>query len=583
MSVRLLICLVLAPLCGMLPRTACAQAMPWNRGTGTLQQEVPASHANGPHDPFGATSYPNWNAQPIASQGQWYGDTVDGDAYSYGQPGHLGYPDTYGYPPGVQGPYGPGAGGVGYAPEHSPQYQFAPQAGAAGGPAARTIHELLPEDRGLLYDEDINRLLALRDRMRTSWFRMEYLNFDMRNPGNTLLGAPVAGIDNPRDPFLVTAIDNTGSIQTIGTARVMDMTPVDLQHMQGSRISFGLPTQRGEFEGSFWGIAAVSRFRAPELAEADPFNVRVPQSQFDLFGLTGGQSFVSPIPFLFSQRFFPLLVNQPQNPNAVFVATSLRQDDEPSPLLVLYDADFSVKYNIKTWGSEANMLWDLRNPVDGWILRALAGFRYTSHQEELIQQGIFNNQSSIDQTVPIIGLFDPLSPVRPNLVDPPIVNEIASRTENDFFGGQIGFKTEWSNPWIAVGATPKIALGANRYTATVTTRDLRDSPDLRDPANPATSILPSPQDDGITISKLKSTHWSPAFDLGLYARLNLTDWASVHVGYNLIWMHNLARADEVIYYNDTGLTNPPGIVVQQSREDLWVRGISIGGQITLPK
>ena len=214
----------------------------------------------------------------------------------------------------------------------------------------------------------------------------------------------------------------------------------------------------------------------------------------------------------------------------------------------------------------------------------MGGFRYTNHSEELIQHGTFDNSSSIDQPFPLFpdfvtGVFPP----RPNLIDPALVNTIYSRTRNDFFGGQIGFKTEWATKWLAVGATPKLALGANNYVATVETRDLRDSPDLRDPANPATSLLGNPQDDGRVFTEVRRTHWAPAFDLNLHARVNLTDWASVHVGYNLIWMHNLARADNIVYYNDTGLTNAPGVVVQQSREDLWMKGISIGGQILLPK
>lgn len=578
MSPRLLICLVLVTVCG-LPRTVLAQAMPWNRGTGTMTLEVPASHANGPGDPYGATSYPNWGNSPYASQGMWASETVDGDVYGYGQPGHLGFPDTNGFPPGGGGPYGPGGGGVAYPPSFSPQYQFAPP---QLGPIAQTQYELLPEDQGLLYDEDVARLWALTDRMRTAWFRMEYLNWDMRNPGNTLLGAPISGLDDPRDPFLVTAVDATGNITTLGTARVMDMTPVDLQHMQGSRISFGLPTPRGEFEGVFWGIEAVSRFRAPELATAAPFNTRIPQSDIDFVALSGDPgAIINNVPF--NQRILPLFFDD-QNPNAVFIATSLLQNGEPSPLLVLYDADFSVKYNVKTWGSEANLLYDLRDNVDGWTLRALGGFRYTNHSEELIQHGTFDNSASIDQPIPLFPDFvTGVFPTRPNLIDPPLVNTIYSRTRNDFVGGQIGFKTEWANKWLAVGATPKLALGANRYVATVETRDLRDSPDLRDPTNPATSLLPNPQDDGIVLSEVRRTHWSPGFDLNLHARVNLTDWASVHVGYNLIWMHNLARADNVIYYNDTGLTNAPGVVVQQSREDLWMRGISIGGQLTLPK
>jgi hypothetical protein len=251
---------------------------------------------------------------------------------------------------------------------------------------------------------------------------------------------------------------------------------------------------------------------------------------------------------------------------------------------VLYDADYRFKYNIKTWGSEANLLFDLREPVDGWTLRALGGFRYTNHSEELIQHGAFDNRSSLDQPIPIVNPGSLLFPDRPNVLAEPLVNTISSRTKNDYFGGQVGFKTEWANRWIAVGATPKLAVGVNNYVATVETRDLRDSPFIADPTDPTNpSVIPNPQDDGIVLTQVRKSHWAPAFDLGLHARVNLTDWASLHVGYNLIWMHNIARADNIIYYNDTGLTNAPGVVVQQSREDLWMKGISIGGEILLPK
>ena len=229
MSVRLLICLVLAATCG-LPRTVCAQAMPWNRGTGTMTLEVPASHAHGPGDPHGATSYSDWGSSPAASQGLWSADTVDGDVYGYGQPGHHGYPDFERLPAGCRRSLWTGRRRGRLSAVVQPAVPVAPQ---GRGPIAQTQYELLPQDEGLLYDEDIARIRSLTDRMRTAWFRMEYLNWDMRNPGNTLLGAPVAGIDNPRDPFLVTAIDGTGNLATIGTARVMDMTPVDLKNMQG--------------------------------------------------------------------------------------------------------------------------------------------------------------------------------------------------------------------------------------------------------------------------------------------------------------------------------------------------------------
>lgn len=576
MSLRLFACLVFAAVCG-LPHAALAQPMPWNQGSGTIQQELPASHAYGPFDPHGATTHPYWSSYPIASQGVWWNDTVDGSRYGYGEVGNGGYPDSYGYPPGAPGPYGPGGGGIGYAPGQSPQFQYAQPPGAA---QPQTRYELLPQDRGLLYDEDIARLRLLKEQMRTSWFRMDYLNYSMRNPGNTLLGAPISTTPDPRVPFLVTATDDTGNLVTVGSARVMDMTPVDLAHMNGARIAFGLPTGTGEFEGVFWGVETVARFNAPELTQALPNNLRIPpfNSNFTqpLQIPPAARTFQVPI-----GRYAPFFPTDRQNPNAVFIATSLRDNGENSTLLILYDADFSVKYNLKTWGSEANMSWDLRHPNDGWMLRALAGFRYTSHQEELIQHGTFNNVSALATPAPVV---DPIFPDATLLIDPAIVNTIYSRTNNDVFAGQFGFKTELAaTRWLTLGVTPKLALGANTYTAYVETRDLRDSPDLRDPNDPDVSLLPNPQDDGIVLTKVKQTKWSPGFDLGAYARLNLTDWASVQVGYNFQWLHNIARADEVIYYNDRGLNNAPAVVVQPAVEDFWLQGLSIGGVLTLPK
>lgn len=517
MSGRLLCCLLLTAACG-LPRTVSAQAMPWNQGTGTLKLEVPASAANAPGDPRGATSYPQWGHPPYSGGGMWANDHVDGNVYGYGQPGHHGYPDYYGYPPGsganVPGPLP----GVGYAPQQSPQY-MTPDGRAPGFRGPQTRYELLPEDRGLLYDEDINWLKNARDKSRGSWVRMEYLDWHMDNPGTTLLGAPVAGLRNPRERFVVQGFDATGNLTVVGQAVVPDMSPVDLQHMPGGRLSFGVPWDGAEFNGVFWGLSSAARFGAPEL--------NVP------------------------------LNSVPVNPNALFYATSLLDDGTPSSLLILYDKSFHVEYDISTFGGEANLAYDMRNPIDGWQLQGLVGFRHTSHLEELTQSGQFDNRSQLD-------------PTAGQLADPD-TNQIFSDTENRLYQLQFGFKTEIANKYFAIGAMPKVAFGTNHYTAGVRTSNLRDS------------TLDPQQDDGIVTSGVKKSVFSPTVDLGAYIRWNVKDWCALHVGYSFIWMGGIARADEVLYYDDLGLARPPAVRVRSNEESLWMQGISVGGQLTFPR
>jgi hypothetical protein len=513
---RLLCCLVLIAACWP-TRTACAQAYPWARGAGYLNAEMPLSVAN--QNPYAgqATYYPNWGNPPYGGGSMWPNDMVDGDAY--GNPGHLGYPDAYGLPPGT-GPYGDQIGGQ-YGTPFRPapvgrDHSHSPEPGIY--PCGNTTYEALPSDRGWLYDEDIAHLRAAFQAARGSYLRIDYLSWQIENPGNTLLGAPLANVQNPRQPFVVQADDGLGNLVDVGTARVMDMSPIDLRNTQGSRIVLGVPlADGGEFDLSFYGIQSMSELRAAELLTPPTAT--------------------------------------PTNPNAVFVATSLLEDGLPGSLLILYDRDFQVKYKVTNWGMEANSLIELGGPPTGGVrTHGIVGFRYTGHLEELIQRGSFDNRSDLDFSGVIL--------------DPPINNKIYSETRNRVYGLQLGLRSEYSNKYYAVGIEPKVTLGANTYFAQVETNNLRDFDGV--------------QDDGRVKTTLRDTNFSPTFDVGVYARANLNDWLSLQVGYNFLWMSNIARADQVVYYNDTGLVNPPAVVVRPAEESLWMQGISVGGQILLP-
>ncbi len=523
MSGRLFFCLILAATISWLPSGASAQGLPWNAGQQHTSFEPPASVQYGTGQAVPGTSYPRWGNPPYGGKALWPNDYVDGVP--------EGYQVGYGYPD---------ASLDGYGPEYNPRSMVPPA--TYGVP--QTIYQLIPQNRGILYDEDIARIKMVRNQLSGSWARIEYLNYSMKNPGDTLLGAPIAGVANPREDFVVQVLDGTGNLTTVGTARVMDMSPVDLQHMQGARVRFGIATGNAEYLGSFWGIESVSRFSAGEL---NRYTDRIIENWYAN----------------------PLVVPPPDiNPNAHFIATSLLDNGVASSLLVLYDRDFQVKYNVKTWGAEANIAYLVRRPgIYGWKLQTLLGFRHESHLEELIQRGSFDNRSGID-----LNSFLPveLGGLGLGPIVPPINNEIYSETRNRRYALQVGLRSQWISEHLIVGVEPKIAFGVNRYKARVRTRDLRDS------------TIPPIQDDGIVETELQDTVFAPTFDLGINARLKVTKSFSITAGYNFIYMWNNARADDVIYYNDAGLAVPPAIVVRPDEQAMWVQGFTVGGEITWP-
>jgi hypothetical protein len=69
-------------------------------------------------------------------------------------------------------------------------------------------------------------------------------------------------------------------------------------------------------------------------------------------------------------------------------------------------------------------------------------------------------------------------------------------------------------------------------------------------------------------------------ELGVYARIHPKEWFSIHVGYNLIWVGNITRPHDNIYYNDNGpLPTPTGVVLKTNLEDMLIDGLMIGGEI----
>ncbi len=223
----------------------------------------------------------------------------------------------------------------------------------------RFITERLPQDKGWDYeDTPVDRFLSALG--KSTYLRLEYMQWNFQDPGNQLLGSSVAGQIDPSQPFRTTINGLPG------TARVPTTEPLHFRDVQGIRGTIGVPTSIGNFEASFFAFDRVHADFFETVAE-------------------------------------PLVLN----PSAqIQLATSTRLNGQISTNLFLYDASFRIFHNSQIFGGEAN--WIGKSPYEeGLIVRPLAGFRYLDIQERLFQQGTFDQQgvlvpplvSDIDSTV----------------------------------------------------------------------------------------------------------------------------------------------------------------------------------------
>lgn len=421
--------------------------------------------------------------------------------------------------PGMYQPYPDPVGGAYFPGLRSPEVRRAamPPAGPPGlTPDLMT--ELLPADRGWFYENNAPLDLALRDTTHGMWFRLEYMNMFVDKPGQGLLGAPLANVPDPNDPFLIVT---PGSV-FLG-ARVLDTSTVAFENINGIRGAFGIPFQFGEAEAVFW---------ASQESSTKIVSDQIPS-------------------------------RNPLDPVQVIV-TSLLTDGDIGNAVIIYDRSFKAVYSNGMYSAEANFYWNYRKPRLGWRLQPMIGFRHFDYDEKLTQRGEFDNNSgaSADPT-----FFPPLP--FPQLITP-LLREIDSQVDNSVYNAQFGFKTEFVHNFFVLGVEPKFSMGVNHYEATVRTNNLRDSP------------FPPVVDDGLVITHQKKDQFATIFDLNLYGKVRLNDWFSVRAGWNYLWFGSISRADQNIYYNDLGIANPPAVVARSRDRQLWMSGINVGMEVVLP-
>ncbi len=254
---------------------------------------------------------------------------------------------------------------------------------------------------------------------KNSWVRTEYLLWKISSPStNKMLGAPLEGIDDPREGFNLLGLNEFGLVVDIGI-EVPKMHGMNLNDNNGIRMTYGVPLTFGEVEvsGFILNQASDDKTLVPSLD--------VPNPDFPFF-----------------------------NRNPALLATSYTTDgvlNTPPDGLVFYDTKFEMSIATNIWGAEANLVLDTSQPGEGIKIDPLFGFRYLSINEEFKQFGQYDDLQSL-------GL-------------PSARAASSSEALNNLYGGTAGLRVRFVHRWFTLGVEPKVTLGANSFKNTVTSTD----------------------------------------------------------------------------------------------------------------
>ncbi|MCA9079532.1 MAG: BBP7 family outer membrane beta-barrel protein [Planctomycetaceae bacterium] len=478
-----------------------------------------------------------------------------------------------GYPQYGSAPSGP-PGAMMYGPPPGYAYSAPCPSGTCppGDCPPNLVTELVPDTcdsfHNILYDTDSRLDLFLRDAVKGSWARLEYLNWSISGPQAVPLGAsslayvidptaidlvaPVNTVIDPTRPFEILAADDTAIL----FAKVPVLQGISLDHLDGIRGSFGIPLGRSAWvEGSAWGLRQASSFGD---TDALPFTN---PSTGTLNGL---------------QQPFGYLGQEPIR----VLATSLTTNGNVGDRFLIYDEEFSVINRTDVWSGEINLVFDLGTTHTGLSLHPLVGYRHLQFTDELEFGGTYSNISDLDSGAgPVAGAQRA---------------SIFSRASNHQDGVHLGLRTEYASRYVTLGVEPKVGFNTNRTSAQVTTGNLRtafldrvvQTDPINNPVDPVLRV--GSLNDPVTTTTSSRTEFSPTFDLGVYAKVHVCEWMNLKVGYNLLWLGNLSTAENNIRYNDDGDrsnvdANTPGVVVRQNQlTDRVIDGFTIGGEILLP-
>lgn len=308
-----------------------------------------------------------------------------------------------------------------------------------------------------------------------------------------------------------------------------DKTNINFEDRHGGRFTFGMPIDAD----GVYGIEASYLF---------------------LTARAVGAAFSSPGSPVLAQPFFNTLTHAEDSSLVTYPG--------------LIEGSISVRSTSFLDGAEANgtvKLWDR----EGMRLAVLTGFRYLSLHEDLQVNDLSNG----------VAQLPPLPPPAPG---PGAFFVVQDRfaTWNDFYGGQLGLKTDLQYRRLQFQLFGKVAIGDTRELSQIAGHTYTNYPTLLDvPAG----LYALSSNSG----RFARNAFTVVPEVGTSLGLRITDRLSLHAGYNFLYWNQVARPGSQIdldlnphliptstSYGIPGGPARPAAGVRSS--DFWAQGLTVG-------
>lgn len=412
-----------------------------------------------------------------------------------------------------------------HQPVPPPGDVYAPQGPPGPYTYGRTRYTELPDDKGWAYG-DTNLERFLKESFRHGYFRLEYLNWSVKDPGQAVLGAPILGpINDPNFIYQNTRIPfeifdqgvslGDGPYSGFGVSPTMDA--IKGVHNNGIRGTWGWQFEPFAFETSVFALQTAN-------GTVTPYGL--PVTEIDSTDILG-----NPLPPVNSGTFTVqgLLVNGQPTRNTYWI----------------YDESYKASIHTGIWGTDSKIVLarvDAGGPVS---IQPLLGVKFFNFSERLDQYGQYR---------------DPL--VTGSVV---LNRQINTGAQNYLYGALFGGRFELTNKWITLGAEPKVMFGANSYRSALHVENNRI----------VNNVLTTETQDILS----RNTTFGPMADLQVYARGRLGDHLSVFVAYNLMWAGMITRPSNNIVYN---VDSNGALAFKQDIHftDVMLQGVSVGSELS---
>jgi Putative beta barrel porin-7 (BBP7) len=249
-------------------------------------------------------------------------------------------------------------------------------------------------------------------------------------------------------------------------------------------------------------------------------------------------------------------------------------------------------------GSEANVLWSaLRGPRSS--LELLAGVRWAQLDDDLgLDSTVIQTKA---QTTVTSGAIIPASTLLNNFTSQ-VNRSDRFEAHNNFYGGQVGARGEYSYGWLSLSAEGKVALGTMTETVNSAGSTMMSTTSTITPTVFPIPGFPVPSAGGPPVTtKANQLGFGGLFappsnsgrtrnvfavvpDVNVKVGFDLTQRLRATVGYSFLYMSDVVRAGEQIdrTINPALLASPPVAGVpfrpafQFQSTDFWAHGLDVG-------